>query len=60
MSQKDNNILKYNHEEKLMKVPFVIYADINSLLERIDTCHQLAVMQELKNPENYKNHQQKQ
>lgn len=52
MSQKDNNILKYNHEEKLMKVPFVIYADINSLLERIDTCHQLAVMQELKNPEN--------
>lgn len=43
MSQKDNNILKYNHEEKLMKVPFVIYADTEylreKLLEKVDICY---------------------
>ena len=31
---KDNRILKYNHTEKSMKVPFVIYADLESLLEK--------------------------
>ena len=34
MTEKDNKILKYNHGEKLMKVPFVIYADLESLLEK--------------------------
>ena len=34
-----NKILKYNHEEKSMKIPFVIYADLESLLERTDDCH---------------------
>ena len=27
MPNKDNKILKYNHGEKSMKVPFIIYAD---------------------------------
>ena len=28
---KEGSILKYNHEEKSMKAPFVIYADMESL-----------------------------
>ena len=38
MPDKDNNILKYNHGEKSMKVPFIIYAHIQSLLEKLSTC----------------------
>ena len=43
---KDNKILKYNHGEKLMKHPFIIYADLllmliiyDCLLEKMRTCH---------------------
>ena len=39
MSEKNNKILKYSQGEKSMKVPFVIYADLESLLEKINTCH---------------------
>ena len=39
MPEKDNKILKYNYGEKSMKVPFIIYADLESLLEKINTCH---------------------
>ena len=39
MPEEDNKILKYNHGEKSMKVPFTIYADLESLLEKINTCH---------------------
>ena len=35
---KDNNIIKYNHGEKSMKVPFIIYADLECLLEKMSTC----------------------
>ena len=38
MIEKDN-ILKHNHGEKSMKVSFVIYADTESLLAKIDKCH---------------------
>ena len=32
---KDNNkILKYNHEEKSMKAPPVVYADLECLLKK--------------------------
>ena len=31
--------LKYNHREKSKKILFIIYADTESLLEKIDTCH---------------------
>ena len=37
MPTKDNNIIKYNHGEKSMKVPFVIYADLECLLEKMST-----------------------
>ena len=39
MLEEDNKILKYNQREKSMKVPFVIYADLESLLEKMNTCH---------------------
>ena len=35
MPNEDNKILKYNHGEKSMKAPFIIYADLESLLERL-------------------------
>ena len=38
MPTKDNNIIKYNHGEKSMKVPFIIYADLECLLEKMSTC----------------------
>ena len=34
MPKEDNKILKQNHGEKFMKVPFIIYADLESLLEK--------------------------
>ena len=37
--EEDNKILKYNQGEKSMKVPFIIYADLESLLEKMNTCH---------------------
>ena len=38
MPVEDNKILKYNHGEKSMKLPFIIYADLESLLEKMSTC----------------------
>ena len=38
MPIKGNNTIKYNHGEKSMKLPFVIYADLECLLEKISTC----------------------
>ena len=38
MSTKNNNIIKYNHGEKSMNLPFVIYADLECLLEKMSTC----------------------
>ena len=32
MPREDNKIIKYNHGEKSMKIPFTVYADL-------DTCH---------------------
>ena len=34
MPEENNKILKYNQGEKSMKVPFIIYADLESLLEK--------------------------
>ena len=39
MPEEDNKILKYNQGEKSMKVPFIIHADLESLLEKMNTCH---------------------
>ena len=38
MPTKDNNIIKYNHGEKSMKLPFLIYANLECLLEKMSTC----------------------
>ena len=34
----DNKILKCNHGEKSMRTPFVIYADLEFLLEKMQSC----------------------
>ena len=34
MPKGGNKILKYNHGEKCMKVPFIIYADMASLMKK--------------------------
>ena len=39
MPDKDNNILKYNSGEKHMRVPFIMYVDLECLLENISTYH---------------------
>ena len=39
MPREDNKKLKYNHGEKSMRGPFVIYADLECLLEKMSTCH---------------------
>ena len=39
MPTKDNNTIKYNHEEKSITLPFVVYADLESLLEKMSTCY---------------------
>ena len=38
MPTEDNKILKYNHREKLLKIPFTIYADLECLLPKICAC----------------------
>ena len=44
MPDKDNKILKYVFGEKSLKVPFIIYAYLECLLKKINTCQN--------NPEN--------
>ena len=38
MPTDDKNILKYNHGEKSLKVPFTIYADLECLLIKQQSC----------------------
>ena len=38
MPTKDNNIIEYNQGEKSIKLPFVVYADLECLLEKMSTC----------------------
>ena len=38
MPDEDNNILKYVPGEKSLKVTFIIYADLECLLKKINTC----------------------
>ena len=39
MPKEVNEILKYKHGEKSMKVSIIIYVDTESLLEKISMCH---------------------
>ena len=38
MPTKNNNTIKYNQGEKSIKLPLVIYADLECLLEKMSTC----------------------
>ena len=39
MQTNDNNTIKYNQGEKSIKLPFVVYADLECLLEKMSTCY---------------------
>ena len=39
MPEEYNKTLKYNEGEKSMKSPFIVYADLECLLEKTNTCH---------------------
>ena len=39
MLNEGNKIIKYNQGEKSIKSPFIIYADLECLLEKISTCY---------------------
>ena len=39
MPTKDNNTIKYNQGEKSIKLLFVVYADLECLLEKLSTCY---------------------
>ena len=39
MPNEYNKILKYNHGEKSIRAPFIIYADLESLLKKMNTCY---------------------
>ena len=39
MPNEDNKIIKYNQGEKSIRYPFIIYADLECLLEKISTCY---------------------
>ena len=38
MPDEDNKILEFNHGGKSLKIPFMIYADLECLLEKIHSC----------------------
>ena len=39
MPSPNNNIIKYNSGEKSLELQFIIYADLECLLKKIDTCY---------------------
>ena len=39
MPNEANKIIKYNQEEKSIKLLFIIYADLECLLEKMSTCY---------------------
>ena len=39
MRNEENKIIKNNQEEKSIKSPFIIYADLECLLEKMNTCY---------------------
>ena len=38
MPNEYNKILKYNHREESIKAPFIIYSDLECLLEKMHSC----------------------
>ena len=41
MPSEDNKISKYSHGEKSIKAPFIIYADLECLLDKIHSCQNI-------------------
>ena len=39
MPNEETKIIKYNQGEKSIKSPFIIYADLECLLEKMNTCY---------------------
>ena len=39
MPNEENKIIKYNQGEKSIKSSFIIYADLECLLEKMNTCY---------------------
>ena len=39
MPSPNNNLINYNKGEKSLKLPFIIYGDLECLLEKISTCY---------------------
>ena len=39
MHSPSNNIIKYNSGEKSLELPFILHADLECLLKKIDTCY---------------------
>ena len=39
MPNEDNKIIKYNQGKKSVRSPFIIYVDLECLLEKINTCY---------------------
>ena len=39
MPSNDNNLINYNKGEKSLKLSFIIYADLECLLEKVSTCY---------------------
>ena len=38
MPSSRNNLIKYNQGDKALKLPFIIYTDLECILKKIDTC----------------------
>ena len=38
MANENNKVLKYNYGERPLKVPAIIYVDLECLLEKINSC----------------------
>ena len=47
MPDEDNKILKYNQGENSLKAPFMIYADLECLLEKMHSCQNIKIVYKL-------------
>ena len=39
LPEEGKNIVQYNQDKKNLKIPFITYADMESLLEKLHVCH---------------------
>ena len=53
MPKQGENILKFNNFDKQLKVPFVIYADFEAIMKKVQGCKQSEEMENEKNKRSY-------